>query len=143
MTTATEIQTTVQIIKVSDAEGNTGEAQWELKVRWPWTPQANQYGDSLWLDVKDFPEKPAIAAHNVIAVKGNIKKSKGDPHDGSKDWMWNYRILSFDGNGRPATTPETTDAVDELFPGKPDPDAPPAPGSGGARGGKGGAGVKA
>ena len=99
MTAATEIATTVQITKVSDDTGKDGQAQWELKVKWPWMPPGARYGDTLWLDVSDFPEKPAIAVHNVIAAKSTIKGTKdgNPPHDGSRDWMWNWRILSLDG----------------------------------------------
>ena len=131
MTTTTEMQTTVQITKVSDAVGNDNKAQWELVVKWPWAPTNSRFGDTLWLNVEDFPVRPTVAVHNVIAVKGNIKKKQGGQHDGSKDWMWNYRILSFDGTGRPAsptgTMPESNAdrKVEELFTGKPEPGQEP------------------
>jgi len=133
MTTATEIQTTVQITKVSDDIGKNGQAQWELKVKWPWMPPNAKYGDTLWLDVSDFPEKPAIAVHNAIAVKNTIKGTKdgNPPHNGSKDWMWNWRILSLDSSTMPEPTQQgiyDTLGIDPPFTGKPD--APKRPNDG-------------
>lgn len=98
----TEQQTTAQILKVSDATGKNGP-QWELKVKWPWHPAGNKYGDSIWIDVNDFPEKPSIGVHSVVALKGTVKKKQdGGYHDGSQDWMYNFDILSFNGSARPA-----------------------------------------
>ena len=102
-----EQQTTADILKVSDATGKNGP-QWELKVKWPWHPAGNKYGDSVWLDVSDFPEKPTTGTHSVVVIKGPVKKKQdGGYHDGSKDWMYNFNILSFGGK---ATQPEK-----ELF----------------------------
>lgn len=92
--------TQVAISRVSSAEGHDGTPQWELQVRWPsWTPAANQGGDKTWVDKAAFPTitGETKGTFNCSVIKSTLKnKREGGKHDGSKDWMWNWRIVTLD-----------------------------------------------
>lgn len=84
----------VNIEKVSEVSGRDGP-QWELQVKWPWTNA--KYADRTWLDQAAYRDPPVIGIHNVTIERTTTKKNRdGEPHDGSKDWMWSYRIIEFD-----------------------------------------------
>ena len=79
--------------KVTEAEGRDGP-QWELQVMWPWS---KDFPDKVWLDQSAFDFKPEIRAYNVAVKQTTHKKKQGGGfHDGTYDWMWNYKVLDFE-----------------------------------------------
>ncbi len=109
MTTATAKETTVTIEKVSSVEGRDGP-QWELQVRWPWT--SADFADKTWLMKSAFDE-PQSGAYNVVVEHNYLKnKREGGKHDGSKEFMWSWRILEFLNRApRVDTMPEPVSAM--------------------------------
>lgn len=95
MTTTTGTQeTVVQIQKSEEVQGRNG-LQWQLTVRWPWTNPDPKFTDTVYLEQKDVAKQPPPGTFNVLVSRRSLKKSKGTPHDGGQDWMWNYYINKF------------------------------------------------
>ena len=85
--------TTVTIEKVASVEGHDGP-QWEVTVRWPWS---NQFPDRVWLDQAEYPHAPLVQRYSAqVDRTGAKRKGDGTAYDGSKPWMWNYRILALE-----------------------------------------------
>lgn len=129
--------TTVTIKTIAETSGRDGP-QWELKVTWPWTVDANQ--DTIWLDQKQF-SKPTLGTQQVVVARKSKKRNKERvEYDGHMDWMWNWNIIEFgvDGSLPPNTTgnghqqPQqgppanpSSDYVSPESPPKPDSEDPP------------------
>ena len=117
-------ETTAQITRLIWADGKDGTPQWEVQLRWPWTPPANKGGDKTWVTQADFPQWTAATkgAVNVEVAAGYIKKAAEgkEPFDGHLDWMWHWyirkvldhapstpiRIVSGSGSSRDSQGPE-------------------------------------
>ena len=89
-------QVSAQITRLVWAEGKDGAPQWEVQLRWPWTPAANKGGDKTWVAQADFPAWTAATkgAVNLEVAAGYIKRAgEGkEPFDGHLDWMWHWGI---------------------------------------------------
>ena len=83
--------------------------QWELTVRWEWTPASNTWGERVWVYKDRSPEVINRAMYTVRVERGNIKKRQGGEYwDGTQDWMYNWKVLEFDAVNEPqpaATAP--------------------------------------
>ena len=78
--------------------------QWELTVRWEWTPASNTWGERVWVYKDRSPEVINRAMYTVRVERGNIKKRQGGEYwDGTQDWMYNWKILEFDAVNEPQT----------------------------------------
>lgn len=92
--------TIVDIKKLGEVAGRDGQAQWELKVKWPWTVGNNE--DTVWMDQGTF-DKPNLGPQAVTVTRRGIKKNRDKvPYDGRLDWMWNWSITDF---GKDSQTP--------------------------------------
>ena len=105
-------ETTVKVDKVATVAGRSGP-QWELTVGWPWT---RDIPDRIWVDKSAMPAEPALGGYHVHVVRTGVKRNKAGPYDGTQPWMWNYKVVAWDG---PATAPLPVAA----------PAAQPAPGA--------------
>lgn len=89
------VTTDVTIEKVSEVLGHEG-AQWELAVRWPWTPANARYADRCWIDKGKAPD--VRAGHYMVDIVSlGIKaaaEGKGS-FDGSQRWMHRWKIIRF------------------------------------------------
>ena len=97
MTVAGEVkETTAQITRLIWADGKDGTPQWEVQLRWPWTPAANKGGDKTWVTQADFPQWTAATKGTVnleVAAAYIRKAAEGkEPHDGHLPWMWHWHI---------------------------------------------------
>jgi hypothetical protein len=97
MTAVGEVkQITANITRLIHAEGKNGEAQWEVQLRWPWTPTGNKGGDKTWVAQADFPQWTASmkGAMNLEVVAAYVKKAAEgkEPFDGRLQWMWHWNI---------------------------------------------------
>ncbi len=71
--------------------------QWELTVKWEWTPASNTWGERVWVYKDRSPQVMNKGMYTVKVERGNIKNKKGgDYWDGSQDWMYNWKVLEFD-----------------------------------------------
>ena len=99
--------TAVRITKIAQAQDRQGQPQWELSVRWEWTPAANTWGERVWVYKETAPADLAEGTYNVLVRRGNLKKKQdGTVHDGSQDWMHQFQILEWEAMGavpRPPT----------------------------------------
>jgi hypothetical protein len=76
--------------------------QWELTVRWEWTPATNTWGERVWVYKDRSPEVINRAMYTVRVERGNIKKRQGGEYwDGTQDWMYNWKVLEFDAVNEP------------------------------------------
>ena len=88
MTTATNFETTANIITANEIPGNKG-LQWLLKCKFPWTVEP--YEDSVYVEQSEFPEAPASGIYRVeVAFKSLKNKKEGGKHSGTHYWMNNY-----------------------------------------------------
>ena len=86
---------TLTVTSYQTAENN--ENQWAIKGRWEWTPSGNRWGITTWVDKNICPPVISQGAHNVLVERGRLQnKQDGTPHDGSMDWMYNWRIIQWD-----------------------------------------------
>jgi len=99
--------------------------QWELTVRWEWTPASNTWGERVWVYKDRSPEVINRAMYTVRVERGNIKKRQGGEYwDGTQDWMYNWKVLEFDAVNEPqpaATAPAPAAPVQQP----PQPPQPP------------------
>ena len=95
MTTATNFETTANIITANEIPGNKG-LQWLLKCKFPWTVEP--YEDSVYVEQSEFPEAPASGIYRVeVAFKSLKNKKEGGKHSGTHYWMNNYYITRITG----------------------------------------------
>ena len=88
------IWTTLNVISYQQSSNNAN--QWQLKGRWEWTPAANEWGVSIWVDKSICPSVIEAGVHQVLVKRGGkIKKQDGTLHDGSHDWMWRWDIVQW------------------------------------------------
>ena len=116
--------TTVNITNCVPAVARDGRPQWELTVRWEWTPTSNRYGQKVWVFQEECPENiTRLGAFTVqVERKRLVAKSEangGGFHEGVFDWQLHWQILSWDGESEakpvsggwgqvPAPRPEAT-----------------------------------
>ena len=94
-TNAATRETSVTIQKVAAAEGREGP-QWELHVRWPWTPQAAKFPERCWIDKALAPMLEPGLYHVTAADKGVKPAGEGkEPLDGTQPWMHRWQIVAF------------------------------------------------
>ena len=102
--------TTMTIINAVPATSRDGREQWELTVRWEWTPTANRYGQRIWVFKEETPaDVTRLGAFTVQVERGRLvaksDASGGGFHEGSMDWQWHWKILAWDGAGVSAPAP--------------------------------------
>ena len=107
--------TTMTVINAVPATSRDGREQWELTVRWEWTPTANRYGQRSWVFKEETPaDVTRLGAFTVQVERGRLvaksEASGGGFHEGSMDWQWHWKILAWDGAGvsAPAPAPQAT-----------------------------------
>ena len=88
------IWTTLNVISYQQSSNNVN--QWEIKGRWEWTPAANDWGVSIWVDKSISPPVIEAGLHQVLVKRGvRLKKKDGTLHDGTHDWMWRWDIIQW------------------------------------------------
>ena len=102
--------TTMTVINAVPATSRDGREQWELTVRWEWTPTANRYGQRIWVFKEETPaDVTRLGAFTVQVERGRLvaksEASGGGFHEGSRDWQWHWKILAWDGAGVSAPAP--------------------------------------
>ena len=87
------IETTIQVEKVIPAEDRMGIAQWELNVKWEWSAAGAKWPDRVWI-YQDTAPTLTPGTYRAEVRRGGVKNNKdGNPHDGTKDWMWRWDIV--------------------------------------------------
>ena len=102
--------TTLTVINAVPAMSRDSREQWELTVRWEWTPTANRYGQRIWVFKEETPaDVTRLGAFTVQVERGRLvaksEASGGGFHEGSMDWQWHWKILAWDGAGVSAPAP--------------------------------------
>ena len=124
MDNAQPIITTIRIPQggVKPTSDRNGKPQWELTVFWEWTPSSNNWGDKIWVYQDSVPEgiitqKPdgsydATGNYTITVERGDLKKDRdGQFFDGSHNWMYKYRIISWDASpGAQLGSPSVSDS---------------------------------
>ena len=88
------IWTTLNVISYQQSSNNVN--QWEIRGRWEWTPAANDWGVSIWVDKSISPPVIEAGLHQVLVSRGvKLKKKDGTLHDGTHDWMWRWNIVKW------------------------------------------------
>jgi hypothetical protein len=101
----------MKVEKVTVAEDRQGRPQWELSVRWEWTPASNQWGERIWVYQQICPQVINMGAHNVLVERGTVKTNRdGVSYDGSYDWMWHWKLSEWEGKG------DTANMADDISP---------------------------
>jgi len=89
--------TSVDIMKVVPAKDRNDNPQWELTVRWEWTPVNNNWGERIWVYRESAPSVIEEGRQNVLVEKGNVKNNReGTPYDGTFEWMYRYKIVGWE-----------------------------------------------
>ena len=89
---------TIQKDGVKAVTGRNGEAQYELKVRWEWTPASNTWGDTTYVNKDICPDVITAGTHTVLARRDELKANKEKvTFDGSLEWMYRWRIVEWEG----------------------------------------------
>ena len=107
---------TCHIEKVANAEGNDGQPQWEIFCRWNFTSAKAQHPDRIWVDESLTPwgedGKKAVGDWPVKILRDKVKlKADKTEFDGTHDWMWHWKIVTFldsDATIDPPTVPAST-----------------------------------
>tara|TARA_R110000824_G_scaffold36402_1_gene113253 strand:+ start:1478 stop:2104 length:627 start_codon:yes stop_codon:yes gene_type:complete len=107
--------------------GRNGEAQYELKVRWEWTPASNTWGDTTYVNKDICPDVITAGTHTVLARRDELKANKEKvTFDGSLEWMYRWRIVEWEGIAAEGVTTAPPQAAPAPAP-QPTPQAPVAP----------------
>ena len=102
--------------------------QWELTVRWEWTPATNTWGERVWVYKDRSPEVINRAMYTVRVERGNIKKRQGGEYwDGTQDWMYNWKVLEFDAVNEPQAAAPAAPVAPVQQPPQPPQSQPQAP----------------
>jgi len=89
--------TSVDIQKIVPAKDRNDNPQWELTVRWEWTPINNSWGEKIWVYRESAPSAIEEGRQNVLVEKGNVKNNReGTPYDGTFEWMYRYKIVGWE-----------------------------------------------
>ena len=87
------IETTIQVEKVIPAEDRMGIAQWEVHVKWEWSSANAKWPDRVWI-YQDTAPTLTPGTYRAEVRRGAKKNNKdGNPHDGTRDWMWKWDII--------------------------------------------------
>ena len=104
--------------------GRNGEAQYELKVRWEWTPASNTWGDTTYVNKDICPDVITAGTHTVLARRDELKANKEKvTFDGSLEWMYRWRIVEWEGIAAEGVTTAPPQAAPTPAP-QPTPQAP-------------------
>ena len=107
--------------------GRNGEAQYELKGRWEWTPASNTWGDTTYVNKDICPDVITAGTHTVLARRDELKANKEKvTFDGSLEWMYRWRIVEWEGIAAEGVTTAPPQAAPTPSP-QPTPEAPVAP----------------
>ena len=118
-TTMTVLQDGVRAVT-----SRNGEAQYELKVRWEWTPPSNTWGDTTYVNKDICPDVITAGTHTVLARRDELKANKEKvTFDGSLEWMYRWRIAEWEG----VEVATTVTVSEPTSPPQPTPEAPVAP----------------
>ena len=113
---------TLHLRELTDVAGSYGP-QWKLSGdvsgNGDW---GGKYPSLFWIDATG--QRPALGDYPCIIERGNIITPRsGKVYDGTREWMWNWKMVSFD-----------TDIVPQVPPGTPkqstQPSAPMPQGTG-------------
>ena len=95
MTTQNLVQRKMQITlnSAAPAADRQGNPQWELRCADPFSMNSS-YEAKFWLAAKEGEQPPPPAVYWCILTQGAMKVSKdaARPYDGSRDWMYRWRI---------------------------------------------------
>ena len=95
MTTQNLVQRKMQITlnSAAPAADRQGNPQWELRCADPFSMNST-YEAKFWIPANEGEQPPPPAVYWCILTQGTMKTSKDParPYDGSRDWMWRWRI---------------------------------------------------
>ena len=95
MTTQNLVQRKMQITlnSAAPAADRQGNPQWELRCADPFSMRP-EYETKYWIPAVEGEQPPPPAVYWCILTQGAMKVSKDParPYDGSRDWMWRWRI---------------------------------------------------
>ncbi len=124
------IETTIQVEKVIPAEDRMGIAQWEVHVKWEWTSANAKWADRVWI-YQDTAPTLTPGTYRAEVRRGAVKNNKdGNPHDGTRDWMWKWDIirwLDLPAVAAPSAAPYAATASAAASALAPEPAPTPAP----------------
>ena len=99
MTTQNLVQRKMQITlnSAAPAADRQGNPQWELRCADPFSMKP-EYETKYWIPAKEGEQPPPPAVYWCILTQGAMKVSKDQarPYDGSRDWMYRWRIAQRD-----------------------------------------------
>ena len=105
--------------------GRNGVPQYELKVRWEWTPPSNTWGDTTYVNKDISPEVITAGTYTVLARRDELKTNKERlAYDGSHNWMYRWRIAEWEGIAVEGVTTAPPQAAPAPAP-QPTPEATP------------------
>ena len=105
--------------------GRNGVPQYELKVRWEWTPPSNTWGDTTYVNKDISPEVITAGTYTVLARRDELKTNKERlAYDGSHNWMYRWRIAEWEGIAVEGVTTAPPQAAPVPAP-QPTPEATP------------------
>jgi hypothetical protein len=103
-----QIWTSINIEKITNTVDRDGNPQFELTLRFEWTPANNQWGDRVWVYKEQCPATLNPGKHNVLVERGQVKKDReGVPFSGELDWMFRWKIIQWETSGNIAPPPNT------------------------------------
>ena len=99
MTTQNLVQRKMQITlnSAAPAADRQGNPQWELRCADPFSMKP-EYETKYWIPAVEGEQPPPPAVYWCILTQGAMKVSKAHarPYDGSRDWMYRWRIAQRD-----------------------------------------------
>jgi hypothetical protein len=107
-----------QLQSVGADTGRNGELQWKMTGTVPWS----DYPTSFWVEQDTIPQPPPPGIYPCIFTRGALTKAT---YDGNQDWMYKWRIVSFN---TASAAPAKPSADDEYSGGyQQDPQGPQGP----------------
>ena len=99
MATQNLVQRKMQITlnSAAPAADRQGNPQWELRCADPFSMKP-EYETKFWIPANEGEQPPPPAVYWCILTQGAMKVSKDQarPYDGSRDWMYRWRIAQRD-----------------------------------------------
>lgn len=104
-----QIWTSINIEKIASAVDRDGNPQFELSLRFEWTPANNTWGDKVWVYKEQCPATLNVGTYNVLVERGQVKKDSttNAPFSGERDWMFRWKIIQWETSGNVAPPPNT------------------------------------
>ena len=110
---------------VAPVLGRNNKPEYEITGRWEWTPPSNTWGDKTWCSRDICPEVITAGSHIVLAQRGELKRnSNKEFYDGSRQWMYRWRIIEWEGVATEGVTTAPPAAAPAPAP-QPTPEATP------------------